>query len=657
MTRAIEPNPLYSSVIDSVGVYIPPDRRTTEETLRALPPSIRFPMAQLTGIEARSRAHNEYSIDLAEKAARDCFSLATVSPLEVKALIACNICRYDMPEFGIALEPSTSARLAQRLGLKLAWHCDLNNACSGIMTGLYLADRLIRLGMLENCLVVSGEYISHLSDVVENELKSLYDDRLACLTLGDAGGAILVRRSPNLSLGFQDFSMATLGRYSDLCRAYPRTTGPGYIMHTDSRRIAESGVEHSAIQIAGLIRKHGLDAEAIQHMIGHQASLPLLGRLITRINQKVQQRVLHPSKLITNLRFTGNTASTSQVVALGLAIKEQRFKDRDLMLLTSQASGLTLGSALYRFGKSPKMPLVNKMITNTTQAKLSVVGRPSIVHPIAATTSTLDRTFEVAKRCIAEAHVRPDQISRLIYAGQYKSNYMDEPAQAAILEGRLKGDSSSQSQGETFAFDLMCGPLAFLHGLFLLYGLLNPDEHGLIVTAETCENRRLFGEPTLGVWECAAAMLVQPSLSDGFSHFFFYSDLQFLDLYASQLIAKGANRLSLRIDPRFDEVLLNTIGDAVKNFYEAYLFTREDFDSVLVPFRSPQFAKTVADKLGFGPSGYSFLEGDGFSASIPLGLSALAKAAVSGEKTLVISYSPGIQIGISVYQWPTDSRA
>ncbi|MFT5129449.1 MAG: 3-oxoacyl-[acyl-carrier-protein] synthase III, partial [Rhodothermales bacterium] len=59
----------YRTVIESLGVYLPPKEVTTKEILRACKQKIFLPLQRLTGIKSRRMAgDDEFAIDLAERA-------------------------------------------------------------------------------------------------------------------------------------------------------------------------------------------------------------------------------------------------------------------------------------------------------------------------------------------------------------------------------------------------------------------------------------------------------------------------------------------------------------------------------------------------------------------------------------------------------------
>ena len=61
------------TVIESIGVYLPPDEVSTADIVAGCERRVRVPLAKVTGIRSRRRAGvDEFSIDLVEKAVQDC---------------------------------------------------------------------------------------------------------------------------------------------------------------------------------------------------------------------------------------------------------------------------------------------------------------------------------------------------------------------------------------------------------------------------------------------------------------------------------------------------------------------------------------------------------------------------------------------------------
>ena len=218
--------PTRNTVIESIGTYLPFKEVSTADLLAGCVNDIGIPLEKLTGIKHRRvAADGEFSIDLARQAVADCLARSSYRPAEIDLLISCSISRYDGPEHKFVFEPSTAARLRDQCGLDNALAFDITNACAGMFTGIAIADAFLQTGLVGRAMVVSGEYITHISETAQREIEGPMDPRLACLTVGDAGAAVILERGPNNRAGFHDIDIATLSRYAPMCIA-KATGGP-----------------------------------------------------------------------------------------------------------------------------------------------------------------------------------------------------------------------------------------------------------------------------------------------------------------------------------------------------------------------------------------------------------------------------------------------
>src|SRR5688572_14389920 len=180
-----------NTIIESLGTYLPTHSVSTSEILNGCKTKIQFPLENITGIKHRRVAgEHEFSIDLAKNAVIDCLSKSKYAPADIDLLICCNISRYDAVG-SMTFEPNTSIKLRKHFNFTNALVFDISNACAGMFTGIYIADALIKTGAIRRALIVSGEYITHLAYTAQKEIESFMDTRLACLTLGDAGAALI----------------------------------------------------------------------------------------------------------------------------------------------------------------------------------------------------------------------------------------------------------------------------------------------------------------------------------------------------------------------------------------------------------------------------------------------------------------------------------
>ena len=305
------------SLIESLGVYLPPKSVSTAEVMKGCERKIRVPLARLTGIQSRRMAgETEFAYDLAVKAVRDCFAGSAYGPGDIDCIVSCNISRFDGPN-EYSFEPSTAVRLREAFGLNDALAFDITNACAGMFTGVYIVDAMIRAGVIRRGLVVSGEYITHLTKTAQKELTGMADPRLACLTLGDAGAAIILDGTSDPKAGFHAIELYTMGEHSELCIAKV-TDEPhgGAIMTTDMITLAKVSVTAFMQHATKVMFRLGWGPHAVNHIIPHQTSKVTLDSGSRKVKEAIAGRAEFKDKVLNNVENRGNTATTSHFVAL-----------------------------------------------------------------------------------------------------------------------------------------------------------------------------------------------------------------------------------------------------------------------------------------------------------------------------------------------------
>jgi amino acid adenylation domain-containing protein len=347
---------LVPTVIESFGVYLPPKVVSTAEIIGGCRLPLDFPLERMTGIRNRRMAgETEFAIDLAEKAVIDCFARSARKPGDIDLLICCNISRCDGPGMQFTYEPATAARLQRRLGLEHAVAFDISNACAGTFTAIAIADAFLKTGAASRALVVSGEYITHLTQTAQKEISGFLDPRVACLTLGDSGVAILLERAQTKGIGFQELELYTLGKYSNLCvaKATDRSHG-GAIMLTDSIEGAAVSIQQVVGHSLRCLARAGWQADSLDQIIMHQTSETTLDGAVGQINRSLGRTVCDRRNTIYDLAERGNTATNSHFIALRDAIDAGLVKPGSRVLFGVSGSGQTVGTALYTFDDLPE---------------------------------------------------------------------------------------------------------------------------------------------------------------------------------------------------------------------------------------------------------------------------------------------------------------
>lgn len=659
--------------IESLGVYLPERVVTTEEVLQGCKVPISFPLEKMTGIRSRRWvAEGEYAVDLSLKAAADCLSRSRFKPDEIDLVICCNISRHDGPK-QFSFEPGTAIRVRDKLGLTNALCFDVSNACAGFFTGIWIADGFLRSGAARNALIVSGEHITHLIETAQKEIESFLDPKLACLTVGDAGAAVVLERSADSDVGFEDLDLFTLGDYSDLCiaKATDREHG-GAIMVTDSIRQTAVAIRHSVNHACEVLRRKRWGPESVDQVLLHQTSETALRDAGREINSAYQATVCSETNLILNLTERGNTASTSHFVALADRIREGRVTSGDRIVFGITGSGQTIGTALYRLddlpdrmrdnAKQPSLPALRKpSIDRRTTARIASWGMTPETIPFRRDATELARL--AAENCLANNSVARESIDLLLYTGVYRNDFLCEPAIAALLAGKLQINASTWNPGEpsTFALDLLNGPLGFLNACHVASELIESGKRStvMIAASEIENNALVHPEQLRGLVETGSALLLEqaPAGGSGFLSFRFASFPEYIDLLRTQSTWKpGKTWLEIDHNEGYERALLDLIPEVVSQYLDCEDIPLAGIDAVVLPHISSDFVESLRSRmklssdqtvrLGIGDRDY-------FTSSIVGSLNVLSQSDRTQPDTwiLMVSAAAGVQIGCALYRF------
>lgn len=331
------------SRFEALGSYLPETRVTTKKLISQMQFVPPFDLESITGIEERRmRSTEEDSFTIALAAAQDALKKSRYQPSELDLIVSCSICRIK-DQTNNYWEPSFALFLAEQLGAKKAIHFDISNACAGMMTGVYIADRMIKSSMIQNALVVSGECNTPISETAVQEIDSPIDSQFASLTVGDAGAAVILDRSENTKDQIHEIELMTCAEYSHLCIGKPSEKNGGPAMYTNNREMHKEErillwptFQNDFLQQKGL----NFESEHFDYVIHHQVGTRAMENF-----SKYSEPIFN-AKIPENLscvEHIGNTASTSHFVVLHEYLKQNRIPKGSKILFIPAASGLVTG--------------------------------------------------------------------------------------------------------------------------------------------------------------------------------------------------------------------------------------------------------------------------------------------------------------------------
>jgi 3-oxoacyl-[acyl-carrier-protein] synthase-3 len=333
---------------ESIGSYLPSEELSTETLLSRLHSERQLDLARITGINKRrvydSRPQSyEDSFALAAKAAADCLEHSTYAAGDLGAVISTSITRTVDNGRKFALEPSFARMLGTTIGADSALHFDVGNACAGMVTGVYVLDRMIRAGVIDNGMVVSGEQITPIAETALREISRPYDRQFASLTVGDGAAAVIVdgRGDDDDRIDYVGIMTASIG--AEYCFGMPSDRSQGVAMYTDNRAMhSESRYMLGITRMRDFLRETGRDwkSENFDFWIHHQFSLPAI-EYITKLAER--EFGVDMPQTLNVLEEYGNTASTSHFIVLHEHLKSGTIHPGAKVLLVPSASGMVYG--------------------------------------------------------------------------------------------------------------------------------------------------------------------------------------------------------------------------------------------------------------------------------------------------------------------------
>lgn len=670
-----------NSVIESVGVYLPPKSVSSADLIDACKNKVLFPLERLTGIKFRRMAGDvEFSIDLAEQAIRKCMNASQYRPEDIDLLICCNISRHDGPDFHFSFEPSTSIRLKHKFGFHNAISFDISNACAGMFTGFTLADAFLKAGMVRTALVVSGEYITHLTRTALKEIQDKSDSRIPCLTLGDSGAAVILEQAPTNEVGFKDIEMYTLGTYSELCIAKPTDQEHGgAIMLTESVKLHAEAIKSSVLHVVGVLKQQEKPKNGNLFMIMHQTARTAIAETARQINGLLNIELFHRDNMINNLEERGNTSSTSHIVAIWDNILSNKLQDGDNVLFAVQASGITVGTAPYTFDDLPSrlrraelqgLPTAKRAATAPVRPKSTKRVRIESIGTIPESSTALTRSdaFELAsvaaEDCLAQSRYSRDEIDILMHAGVHRNEFICEPAVAALVAGRVNCNGAIQvheAENKTFAFDVFNGAIGFFNACYNSVAMLHSGRYRnvMVVASEIENNTHYDRHELLGIKETGSAMILDQDGDDdsGFGAFSFRYFTDHIESFTSYIGQdKGQNFLSFERDANLQQQYLSCITTAVKDVLEREGLTMDQIRTIFPPQISSEFITRLSDRLNVARNRFVDLALDGkdyFTSSLPYSMQWARQSGhvKSGDVGLIVNVGTGIQVGCALYHF------
>jgi 3-oxoacyl-[acyl-carrier-protein] synthase-3 len=319
------------SRITGTGGYLPEKVVSNHDLEKMVDTSDEW-ITERTGIKKRHVAGDgETTCDIAEKAARLAMEMAGKTADDIDLIIVAT----TTPD---KIFPSTACLLQQRLDVHGCAAFDVQAVCTGFVYALGIADKFVKTGAAKCALVVGAETLSRIVD---------WTDRTTCILFGDGAGAVVLEASQEP--GILSTHLHADGSYESLLTVpYGISNGLDKVLNNEAY-ITMKGNEvfKMAVNTLGRIVDETLDANDMEKtdvdwLIPHQANI----RIIQATAKKLRMNMDH---VVVTVHEHGNTSAASIPLALNEAVRDDRIKKGETLLMEAFGGGFTWGSALLKF--------------------------------------------------------------------------------------------------------------------------------------------------------------------------------------------------------------------------------------------------------------------------------------------------------------------
>lgn len=329
--------------IKGISYYLPERIVTNEELLQEFPEWSVDKVAAKVGVNSRHlAADDETAGDMAEKAARKLFEEYSIDPKSIDFLMLCT----QSPDHFL---PSTACILQNRLGIPTsAGAFDYNLGCSGCVYGMVMAKGLIDSGMAKNVLILTAETYQKYLHPSDKSNRSIFGDGAAACLISTEG----IAEIGHFSLGTDGSGAEHLIVKTGAARCKQATGNvvedeDGHLRYDDYLYMNGSAIFNFTLDavpamMKDILKKNQMTRDEVDYFVFHQANKFMLNTI-----RKVC--VLPKDKFYVNLENTGNTVSSTVMIALKDCLDKGTIRTGMKVMITGFGVGLSWGGTILKF--------------------------------------------------------------------------------------------------------------------------------------------------------------------------------------------------------------------------------------------------------------------------------------------------------------------
>ncbi|HNV50418.1 MAG: beta-ketoacyl-ACP synthase III [Bacteroidales bacterium] len=327
------------AAITGIHCYVPPYVLTNDELATMVDTNEEWIMTR-TGIKTRHilKGEGKGTSDMGVEAVKGLLKKTNTNPDEIDLMI-CSTVTPDM-QF-----PATANIIADKVGIKNAFHFDINAACSGQIYSLTTAAMYIETGMCKKVIMVGADKMSSIVD---------YTDRTTCVLFGDAAGAILLEPttedvgiidSIHQSDGSGRIHLHQKAGGSVKPASHETVDAREHYIYQEGQPVFKFAVSKMADVAVEMMTKHNIRPEDLAWLVPHQANMRIIEATARRMGIQKEQ-------VMINIERYGNT--TSATIPLCIWEWEKQLKKGDNLILAAFGGGFTWGAIYLKWAYDGK---------------------------------------------------------------------------------------------------------------------------------------------------------------------------------------------------------------------------------------------------------------------------------------------------------------
>ncbi len=329
-----------NAIITGVAGMLPDYILTNEELSCMVDTSDEWIMTRI-GIKTRHilKEPGKGSSDLGAEAVRRLLEKTNTNPDDIDMVL----CATVTPDHQF---PATASIISDKVGIKHAFHFDINAGCSGFLYGLSTATAYIESGRAKKIVLVGTEKMSSITD---------YTDRTTCPIFGDGSGAVLIEPSDDDSFGVIDILLQSdgVGRHHLYQKAggsvWPSSAetvaNREHFIYQEGQPVFKWAVSKMADTAVEIMERNNLTSDRINWLVPHQANNRIIEATAQRMN-------LPKEKVMINIQRYGNT--TAATLPLCLMDYESQLRKGDNIILATFGAGFTWGAIYLKWAYDGK---------------------------------------------------------------------------------------------------------------------------------------------------------------------------------------------------------------------------------------------------------------------------------------------------------------